>query len=508
MKFVVTCGSLTEQECDVLIVNLFQGVKQPGGATGAVDKALDGLISKTIKEEEFEARLGETLVLHTHGKIPAKRVLIVGLGPKEEFDITKIMRAAGAAGRGCTKLRARQVSSILHGAGAGGLSTQECAKGTVLGTILGTYEFNRLKTEDVKQNTIQTFRITELSSEKLVDIQSGIDYGELLGESICFARDLVNEPSNVVTPSYLAEVAKEIARDNGFECTILNRNEIEKAGMELFSAVARGASQEPRFIEIKYQPDERSALTPISKTNKPRSIAIIGKGITFDSGGYSLKSHGSMYGMKDDMSGAAAVLAVMRAMGKLRPGVAITAIIPATENAIGSNAIHPGDVFKSLAGKTVEVSNTDAEGRLILADAVAYATRQQVGEIIDCATLTGACVTALGQEISGIFSNDQTLANKLIEAGKSCGEYLWQLPLHRDYKKKLKSNIADMKNTAGGEAGAILGALFIENFVGNTSWAHIDLSSASVDEDTELTRKGATGVPTGTLIEYILRSAK
>ena len=503
MKFEVVCGSITEQKCDVLIVNLFQGVQEPSGGTGAVNEALHGLISRTIAEEEFEGRLGETLVLRTDEKIPASKVIIVGLGKKEDLGIKQIMRAAGAAARECMKLRARIVTSILHGAGTGEIPISECGRAVTLGTMLGTYEFNRLKTEDVKPNPIEVFRIVEVSSEKIDSIQRGVARGEILGEAICFARDLANEPSNVVTPDYLAQVAEQISKEHGFECQILDRQGIEEAGMGLVSAVSRGAAREPRFIDLKYNPVQpRSGKS--TNLHPAKTIALIGKGITFDSGGYSLKSHSSMVGMKDDMSGAAAVLAVMRAVGKLRPEITVSTIIPATENAIGSNAIHPGDVFKSLSGKTVEITNTDAEGRLILADAVTYARRQGVDQIVDCATLTGACVTALGQEISGVFSNNQTMADKLIAAGESCGEALWQLPLYRDYKKRLKSDIADLKNTAGHAGGAILGALFIESFVEGTPWAHIDLSSASIDKDTELARKGATGVPTGTLIEYIM----
>ncbi|MDH7600701.1 MAG: leucyl aminopeptidase [Armatimonadota bacterium] len=498
MRFEAVCGSLIDQECDTLIVNLFQDVKQPGGATGAVDKALGGLIAKTIEEEDFRGRLGDTLVLRTCGKIPASKVVVVGLGKKEDLDSLSVMRAAGAAARECMKLRARTVASVLHGAGSGGFSPAESAKCVTLGTILGTYEFNRLKTEDTKPNPIEVLRIVEISSEKLSDIRSGISRGEVIGHAICFARDLANEPSNVVTPSYLAEMAQQIARENDLECTVLDRRGIEEAGMGLLTAVARGAAREPYFIELRYVPPNSNGSTNIKK------IALVGKGITFDSGGYSLKSHSAMSGMKDDMSGAAAVLAAMRALAKLKPPVVLVGIVPATENAIGSQAIHPGDVFKSLSGKTVEVTNTDAEGRLILADAVAWAVKQGVDEIIDCATLTGACVTALGDEISGVFANRQTLADKLIAAGESCGEKLWQLPLHTGYRKRLKSEVADLKNTAGHAGGAIIGALFIESFVGETPWAHIDLSAASADKENELTRKGATGVPTGTLIEYVM----
>ncbi|MCX8052401.1 MAG: leucyl aminopeptidase [Armatimonadetes bacterium] len=492
MEFRAVHGSLVEQPCDVLVVNLFEGVTEPGGATGAVDKALDGLISLTIREEEFEGRLGQTLVIRTRDQIPASKVLVVGLGKQDEFGTTEIMRASGAAARKCIDLRAHKVTSVLHGAGVAGIHPRESARAVALGTILGTYQHTRLKTENIKPNMIDTFEIVELSAEKLDHITQGIRRAEIVGNAVTFARDLVNEPSNVVTPSYLSSVAEEIARENSLECRVLDRQGIEEAGMELLAAVARGSAQEPRFVELKYKTSDNL-----------KTIALIGKGITFDSGGYSLKSQDQMYGMKDDMAGAAAVLAAMRALAQIKPSVNVIALVPATENAIGGGAIHPGDVFTSLSGKTVEVVNTDAEGRLILADAVAYAVKSGSDEIIDVATLTGACVTALGVEISGILGNDQVLVDKLIKAGESCGEKLWQLPLHRNYRKMLDSDIADLKNVAGREAGAIIGALFIESFTNNTPWAHIDLSSATIDKDNELARKGATGIPTGTLIEYI-----
>ncbi|MGB9620063.1 MAG: leucyl aminopeptidase family protein, partial [Armatimonadota bacterium] len=365
MEFRVVCGSLVEQPCDVLIVNLFEGVKAPGGGTGAVDKALGGLISTAIRDEEFEAHLGQTLLLRACDRIPASKVLVVGLGKSRDFGIAEVMRAAASAARECVRLRAHKVASILHGAGIGGLPVYECARALILGTILGTYQHTRLKTENVRPNPIQTFDIVEISAEKLDEIRRGIGRAEVIGDALVFARDLANEPSNIVTPSYLASVSENIAREGGLRCRILNRQQIEEAGMGLLAAVARGSAQEPRFIELRYESPDAS-----------RTVALVGKGITFDSGGYSLKNQDSMQSMKDDMSGAGAVLAAIRAVARLKPRVNVIAVIPATENMIGGSAIHPGDVFRSLSGKTVEVVNTDAEGRLILADAITYAKNQ------------------------------------------------------------------------------------------------------------------------------------
>ena len=494
MKFDVKQGSLTDYPCDALIVNLFEGITAPGGGTGAVDRALGGAISRVIKEEEFEGSLGSIAVIRECDMIPAAKVLLVGLGKREDLGVLQIMRASGAAARKCRELRATSVASILHGAGIGGIAAFDCAKALVLGTILGVYQYTRLKTENVKANPIEQFDIVELAAEKLDSIEPAIRRAEVIGDAIVFARDLANEPSNVVTPAYLADLAERIAHESGMQCRVMDRAAIEREGMNLLAAVARGSAVEPRFIEMKYESPEAD-----------RTVAIIGKGITFDSGGYSLKPAEGMYGMKGDMAGAASVLAAMRAVDKLKPRVNILALMPATENAIGGSAIHPGDVFTPYGGKTVEIVNTDAEGRLILADAVAYAARAGADEIVDVATLTGACVIALGKKLSGIFGSNQNLVDRLINAGASCGDNLWQLPLDPDYKDQLKSDVADIKNVSSTrEAGPITAALFIESFTTGISWAHIDLSSSETDEDTPLARKGNTGAGTGALVEYLL----
>ncbi len=492
MNVSVRQGSLTEVECDALIVNLFEGVKQPGGGTGAVDRALDGAVATQIAEEEFAGKLGECMIVRPARAFPAKKVVVVGLGKSENFGVAEILKASASAARKAKELKAARVASILHGAGIAGLPPYDCARATALGAMLGAYEFTRYKTENGKSSAIDTIEIVEMEADKISDIQAGLDRAQTVGEAVTFARDMINEPSNVVTPSYLAEVAESIAKDSGLVCRVMDRAEFTAMGMGLYAAVARGSSVEPRFIELKYSHPEAG-----------KTIAIIGKGITYDTGGYSLKQTESMVNMKDDMSGAAAVLSAMRALGSIKPKVNVIALVAATENSIGPDAIHPGDVVTSLSGKTVEINNTDAEGRLTLGDAVTYANRLGVNEIIDLATLTGACVTALGREIAGIIGADQRLIDTLIATGRTCGETMWQLPLHLDYKDGLKSDVADLKNTEKGGAGATMGALFIHAFVGDTPWAHIDLSSAMIDKDLPLAKKGAVGVGAGTLVEYL-----
>lgn len=492
MLFAAKNGSLADIACDTLIVNLFEGVTTPGGGTGAVDAALEGAISRHIHEEDFRGCLGDTAVISTQGRIPSKRVILVGLGKAEELGIRNIMRAAASAARMCQTFRPGTVGSILHGAGIGGMSAYDCAKATVMGTALGAYRFDRHKTESVKPNPIESFDIVELSPDKMDQVAQGMERGRVISDAVVFARDLANEPSNVVTPSYLADVARDIAQEAGFECIVKGPREIEAEGFGLLAAVARGSHVEPRFIELRYRAQAAS-----------KTVALVGKGVTFDSGGYSLKNRDGMSGMKDDMSGAAVVLGAMRALGKLKPEVNVTALIPAAENMIGGGAIHPGDVFQSFSEKSVEINDTDSEGRLLLADAISYAVKLGADEIVDAATLTWGCVVALGYEISGVFGTDQNLVDRILTAGKSCGDLLWQLPLHRDYIKKLDSEVADIKNCDGPWGSAIIAAEFIRDFADGVPWAHIDLSSATTDIDLDLARKGSSGDGTATLIEYL-----
>lgn len=493
MKITVVNSSITEYNTDVIIVNLFKGVTIPGGGTGAVDKALDGEISKRIIELDFEGKLGDILVIETANKLPARYVILIGLGESAKFGIPEILKVSAIAVRKAEKLKAKTVSTITHGAGIAGIDTYSCARAVALGTMLGIYSFNKYKTKDIKPSCLEDFNIVESDSLKIQAIENGVSRAKLIAESVYMARDLGNEPSNVVTPEYLAEIASDLADEYSFDLTILDRKQIKDKKMGLLSAVSRGASVEPRFINMKYSHPEAK-----------ETIAIIGKGITFDTGGHSLKLAASMFGMKDDMSGAAAVLGIMKAVGESKPKVNIIMLIPATENAIGSKSIHPGDIFKSLDGKTVEINNTDAEGRLVLADAITYAKNLKVDKIIDLATLTGACIVAVGKKLNALLSNDDEIAAKLTEYGKICGDKLCRLPLESDYKKMLESNVADLKNTPGPEAGTITAALFLESFVGDTPWAHIDMASVVTDEDLPLARKGNTAPCVGMMIEYLL----
>jgi leucyl aminopeptidase len=494
MQFFAVQKSLTEAECDVLIVNLFEGVKKPGGGTGAVDQAVDGAITALIEREKFEGKLGQVTDLTPAGNIKAPKVILVGLGKQEEFDQNKVRSAASAAAKRAKELSAKHIATILHGGGVGGIDPMAASRALVEGTILGTYEFTKHRTTEVKPNPIERVDIVETDAAKIDAIKSGIRVGEVAAEAKNYARDLTNEPGNVVTPSYLADQAEAVANETGIECRVISRPEMKQIGMNLLLSVSKGSAEEPKFIVMRYTAPQAT-----------RTVALVGKGITFDSGGLNIKGGDGMAMMKDDMSGAGVVLAAMRAIALLKPNVNVLGLMPACENMPSGHATRPGDVVLGLSGKTVEINNTDAEGRLILADAVAFAEREGVDEIIDIATLTGGCVVALGRDLAGIFGTEQATVDKLIKVGAEGGESLWQLPLYQDYAEGLKSDVADMKNTASREGSAITGALFIKNHIKETPWVHIDIAGpCSLDKDTPIGPKGGTGFGVATLVNYLL----
>jgi leucyl aminopeptidase len=486
-------ASILDVACDVLIVNLFEGVTCPGGATGAVDRALGGQISEIIEREGFEGKLGQVMTVRTGGAIPARAVVVAGLGKAEKFDRGAVRKASAAAARRAAEMKASKVATILHGAGIGGMPARQSAQATVEGAIIGTYRFVAYKSEP-DGHDIAELVIVDNDASKFADAEAGAARGRIAAEAVNRARDLINSPANEVTPSCLADYARRLASEAGLDVTVLEREDIEKLGMGAFASVAKGSAQPPKFIVLTYTPPAPS----------DRTCAIVGKGITFDSGGLSLKDGSSMATMKDDMSGAAAVLTAMGAIAEIRPPVKVMAIVAATENMPGGRATRPGDIVRAMNGKTIEVENTDAEGRLTLADAVSYAVREGADEIVDLATLTGACVVALGRGMSGLFCNDPSLESRLLACGKASGDLLWPLPIFDDYFENIKSDVADMKNTGGREGSAIAGALLIREFAEGKPWAHLDIAGpAYIDKDNGLVGKGGAGAGVRLLIEYL-----
>lgn len=487
-------GDITAVAADTVIVNLFLGVQTPGGATGAVDRALGGAISDLISSGEFKGELNEVAVLHHRGGITARRVILVGLGRREEFTLDRVRQVAGTAARTAREKNARTVATIIHGAGIGGLDPEEAARAVIEGTLLGLYRFKGIKSKD-EEKELSKFLLVERDASRWGAVQRGMEKGQILAEAANLVRDITNQPANRMTPREMARLAQEMAQKEGLECTILDERTMEEKGMGALLGVARGSQEPPRLILLRYR-------SPIP--GQP-TLALVGKGLTFDSGGISLKAREGMENMKMDKAGGAAVLGAMQAIARLKPQVNVLGVIPATENMPDGRALKPGDVVRAFNGKTIEIISTDAEGRLILADAVAYARQLGADYIVDVATLTGAVRTALGTQAAAIISNNQSLVTKIIAAGDRAGERYWQLPSYPEYREQYKSSVADLKNVGGPAAGTITGGLFIGEFVGDSPWAHLDIAAMAWGEkDLPYQPKGATGFATRTLVQLAL----
>jgi len=497
LEINVIAGDIAQIEADATVVNLFEGVEQLGGATAAVDKALDGAISSLIGRGEIKGNFGEVSIVHTFGKLPTRIVAVAGLGKRQDFNVDKIRGVAGEFCRSLRKLNCRKIATILHGAGIDDIELEASAEAIVEGAILGLYSFNKYKKPEYAD--VEELLVVVTEEGEIPILEPAVHKGKALAEATNLARDMVNEPANYMTPTRMAESAKEISAKYDLELKVFNSKDMEAMGMEALLGVAKGSSQPPQLITLSYKGAERSE----------KALGFLGKGITFDSGGISIKPSEGMGEMKDDMAGAAAVMAALGAIAQLKPQINVTAIIPATENLPSGTALKPGDVLKAMNGKTIEVISTDAEGRLILADALSYAQRLGLSPLIDLATLTGACRIALGTLYSGLFSNDQDLADKVLKAAERTGERIWQMPMPEEYKEQNKSEIANVKNTGNRYGGAITAALFLAEFVDNTPWAHLDIAgTASSNKESGYTVKGATGVGVRTLVKLALNEAE
>ncbi len=499
MKVKVISGNIIDLKVDGIIVNLFEGMKTPGGATGAVDKAMDGAISNLIAKGQIRGKLNETTLIHTLGKIAPEMILVVGLGKKKGFNEENIRQVSATACKSLRSAGAKKIATIMHGAGAGDIATQAAAQAITEGSILGLYTFKHHKSKISDKNEIREISIVEKEAKGLGKIRAAVKKGTVMAEASLLARDMVNEPSNFMTPTHMANKANEIAEKWGLEIEILEKDQMAELGMGGLIGVAQGSQQPPKFIILSYKGDPDSS----------KAIGIVGKGLTFDSGGISIKPSAKMDEMKGDMAGGASVIATMSAIGQLKPKINVTGLVPATENLPSGTAYKPGDIIKAMNGKTIEVLNTDAEGRLILADAISYAVKHKLSPIIDIATLTGACQIALGDICTGSFSNNQRIADKVTLAGEEAGERVWQMPMYDDYSELIKSDIADIKNTGGRGGGAITAAKFLAEFAGKTPWVHLDIAGTfMLDKGRGCWPKGATGIPVRTLVNLTLALAK
>jgi leucyl aminopeptidase len=499
-QITAIAGDIARVEADALVVNLFEGVETPGGAAAAVDSAVNGAISSLIRRGAIRGKFGEVGIVHAFGqpdKLGAKMIAVAGLGKMEGFDTDRIRAVSGEVCRALRKLNCRRIATVLHGSGGGGIAPEASAQAIAEGALLGLYTFTRYRKPEQEDVAEVVMVVKEESTVPI--LQEAIFKGRTMAEAANLARDMVNEPANYMTPSLMAQAATSIASERGLECKILDREDMQALGMGALLGVARGSVQPPKLIILSYRGEEGS----------DRALGLLGKGITFDSGGISIKPSEGMGEMKSDMAGAAAVMAALAGIGRLKPPVNVTAIIPATENLPSGNALKPGDVLEAMNGKTIEVISTDAEGRLILADALCYARKLGLSPLVDVATLTGACRIALGTRYAGLFANDQDLADKVLKAAQVTGERIWQMPLPDEYKEQIKSDIADIKNTGERPGAAITAALFLSEFAADTPWAHIDIAGPAYgNKEVGYLLKGASGFGARTLIELALGEAK
>ncbi len=538
MRVEVIQGAIQDAAADAVVVNLFQGVSEPGGATGAVDAALGGQIRDVLATGDFKGKVGETLVLYGRGGVAAPRVVLAGLGPRDGFGLEAVRRASAAAVKAARDRGAARVATIVHGAGLGGLDAAAAAEATVEGALMGTYTFDAYKSDGkargdrdargkrgkpdhdekggahaagedggegedrqgdaASEAPAPTLVVVEHDAGRLEAVRAGAAAGEAVAAGVALARDLANHPGNVATPAYLAAAAEALGARHGMRVESWGRKRIAKEGMGALASVAAGSETPPRFIVVEHAP-------PGTEDDAPYVLA--GKAVTFDSGGISIKSGLRMGAMKYDMAGGAAVLGAMEAIGRLGLARRVVGLIGATENLPSGTATKPGDIVTARNGTTIEVLNTDAEGRMVLADVLSYAQDLGPAAVVDLATLTGAIVIALGPGAAGMFPNDDGLAAALEAAGAATGERVWRMPMWDDpYAGMIKSDVADIKNTADASpaaAGAIFGAKFLERFVA-FPWAHLDIAAVAWDaKDNPYLPKGATGWGVRLLVAWL-----
>jgi leucyl aminopeptidase len=497
MEIKVIAGDIARTEAGAIILGIFEGVKRPDGDLAVIDKALGGAVSQLISQGEIKGKAREVNLIHSLGKLPAAKVALAGLGKKEELSPDGVRMAVGEA---CRLLQQKGVGdAAIAPPGAGGLALDGVAQAMTEGALLGSYSFRRHMTEKAEHGELKRLTIVVADKGKLNSFRQGSEKGRVLAEATILARDMVNEPANYMTPSNMAKAAAGLAKSYGLRLEVLERGQMRKLGMGALLGVTQGSQQPPKFIVLRYRGVASSQV----------DLALVGKGITFDSGGISIKPSEGMGEMKGDMAGGAAVMAAISAIAQLKPKLNVVALVPCAENLPGGEALKPGDVLTAMNGKTIEIISTDAEGRLILADALSYAGKLGARRIIDVATLTGACRVALGDDCSGVLGNNQGLVDKLIIASTAAGELMWQLPMYEQAKEQIKSEVADIKNIGGRWGGAITAAHFLAEFVGNTPWVHLDIAGTSLSEkERGYIAKGATGVAVRTLANLALSLAK
>lgn len=505
MQIDVKIGRIGSEIDTSVIIGLFKGDRLDDTDSQVIEASLRRFLCDILRLGDFKGDEQEVAVLYPSGQAPPTRVILLGLGARSEFSLETARRASGVAVRRALKLGVTKLTTDVHGPGGPGgtggpdgqgtpgYELRDCAQATVEGLLLGAYRYDAHKPGGPERSRLEDLTVVIPRRAQAYEVRDGIEAARITAAGTTLARDLSNAPGNALPPRKLAAAARKMAGGNGLKCHVLTRKDIEKERMGALIAVNAGSEEPPRFIVLEHGEPAEDRDT----------LVFIGKGITFDSGGISIKPSGGMEDMKHDMSGAAAVIGAMRSIAMLKPPLHVVGLVPAAENLPDGRALKPGDIITALSGRTIEVINTDAEGRLVLADALGYAERYRPAAVIDLATLTGACVVALGHAASGMMGNDEPLQDRVRAAGEATGERVWPLPLWKDYHDQIESHVADVKNTGGRWGGALTAGAFLEQFT-DRPWVHLDIAGTAYTESSKpYCPRGATGVGVRLLVQLV-----
>ncbi len=494
MKFDVITNNVLEKETDCLVLALTEEASQQEGLFKSLDQALEGYLSKALENGQFSTKQKEVSIIHTFGKIAAKRVMLVGLGKQEKVDFEVLREVTARIVNDAVKAKCKDIVVNFLSASSLGTTSVQMGHAFAEGTTLASYKFDGYQKEKEEHKVLDVAALVAAEGEQ-AQLEEGIHTGVAFAKGTNLARDFVNMPANYLTPTVFAKAAAEVAERYGMEVEVLERSDMEKLGMGAMLGVAQGSANPPKLVVIKYQ----------GRDTWDNVISYVGKGITFDTGGISIKPAAGMEAMVMDMGGAAAVIGAMDAIGRIKPKVNILAVVPMVENMPDGAAYRPGDVLTSMSGRTIEVISTDAEGRLILADAITYAKTLGADYIVDLATLTGAVLVALGTKTTAAMTNNKEWVSNVLQSANDSGELMWELPTFDVYREQYKSRIADLKNTGGRHAGTITAGMFLGEFAEETPWVHLDIAgTAWQDKNSDLTPTGATGVMVRTLTRLAL----
>ncbi len=479
---------------DALVTYVFEEPDPVQGRIAEIDKSASGLLARLAKSGELTGKPLEMTLVHAPAGLAAARLLLVGAGKRERFDGATLRKIAGAAFRYLKSRGVKQIAFVVRESDV----TEDAAQTVAEGALAADFETDKYKTDKKNDKGVDTLLLAGYSDKERAAAEKGVSRGRVIAEAQNFARDLVNEPSNKLTPKILADKAEAMAKEAGLAVDILDENKIASLKMGALLSVARGSVEPPRMIVVTYTPVNVKPGAPV--------IGLVGKAVTFDTGGISIKPADGMEKMKYDMAGGATMLGAMRALAALKPNVKVICVVPSTENMPGGKAQKPGDIQTAMSGKTIEVLNTDAEGRLILADAVHYAKQLGATHLVDAATLTGAIVVALANVNVGVFGSDQPWTDKLLASAKAAGEKMWQMPMDDEYREFIKGSFADIQNIGSGKGGgSITGAWFIREFAGDTPWIHLDIAGTAWNDDAKpWLAKGPTGIAVRTLVNLVM----